>query len=457
MRRLSAFLQVSNRANVRVMFSDKYSLETGRRHGRIAPGPANAEGLGRAAGFRAELSEISAKTGKVTEQKSGDLRHVHRLPVTLLAPLLLGACGFDGTDKGERTATESATQVAPQGLDFAEFAEVELADPEPRPLMKVQVVLDRQGFGPGVIDGVMDLSMRNALKGFQEANGLAVTGELDAATQRALDRWDEIPTTRVVRIPESWGQLEFVDVPEEPEDQARLDNLGYGSLGEKLAERFHTTVEVLEEHNPAGRPPGSTPEPAETAAPELPTTDAPEAPSEFRPGQLVRVPNIGAARIERGGDDGEWQRTLASLAVSSAQPKAARVMVDKSESWLKAYGEDGTLLAMFTVTSGSGHDPLPLGEWGITGVSRNPPFRFDPDLFWDVPDSEDEQHLPPGPNGPVGVVWIDLTKEHYGIHGTPEPQNMGVTQSHGCVRLTNWDAARLAGMVDSSTDVVFQA
>ena len=143
--------------------------------------------------------------------------------------------------------------------------------------------------------------------------------------------------------------------------------------------------------------------------------------------------------------------------MGSEQPEAARVVVDRSESWLKAYDEAGKLLAMYTVTSGSGRDPLPLGEWGITGVSHNPPFNFDPDLFWDVPDSEAEQQIPPGPNGPVGVVWIDLTKEHYGIHGTPEPQNIGVTQSHGCVRLTNWDAARLAGMVDTSTEVIFQA
>ena len=101
-------------------------------------------------------------------------------------------------------------------------------------------------------------------------------------------------------------------------------------------------------------------------------------------------------------------------------------------------------------------DPLPLGEWGINGVGHNPTFRFDPTLFWDVPDSEEEQHLPPGPNGPVGVVWIDLTKEHYGIHGTPEPQTIGRSQSHGCVRLTNWDAARLAGMVSTQTEVLFQ-
>jgi lipoprotein-anchoring transpeptidase ErfK/SrfK len=150
-------------------------------------------------------------------------------------------------------------------------------------------------------------------------------------------------------------------------------------------------------------------------------------------------------------------RTLASLGVDATQPEAARIVVDKSDGWLKAYDKSGKLLALFTVTTGSSHDPLPLGEWGVNGVSRNPPFAYDPELFWDVSDHEEEQQLPPGPNGPVGVVWIDLTREHYGIHGTPAPETIGRAESHGCVRLTNWDAARLAGMVDGSTKVVFEA
>ncbi len=132
-------------------------------------------------------------------------------------------------------------------------------------------------------------------------------------------------------------------------------------------------------------------------------------------------------------------------------------MVDKSDSTLRGYDPSGKLVTMFTVTSGSGHDPLPLGEWKIVGVSKNPPFHYNPDLFWDADANDEKATLPPGPNGPVGVVWIDLSKAHYGIHGTPEPQTIGRTQSHGCVRLTNWDAARLAQMVDGSTQVVFQA
>jgi hypothetical protein len=181
--------------------------------------------------------------------------------------------------------------------------------------------------------------------------------------------------------------------------------------------------------------------------------------SQFRAGQLVRVPNVGIEPVSGGGNvaDADWSRTLAALGVAGEQPAVVRLVVDRSESWLKGYDANDRLVATFTVSSGSRRDPLPLGEWGINGIARNPPFSYDPELFWDVPDDEPEQQLPPGPNGPVGVVWIDLTREHYGIHGTPEPQAIGRTQSHGCVRLTNWDAARLAEMVDGSTTVLFQA
>lgn len=397
------------------------------------------------------------------------------LPSILAAPLLLAACGFNGTDPDEDAKAEANTTQAVTDPEFAEWEESRIADSEPRPQMQIQVVLDQRGFGPGVIDGEEGLSTANALKGFQEANDLPVTGELDDATRQALEQWREVPATRVVRIPESWSQFEFAVVPEEPEDQAKMEHLGYESIDEKLAERFHTTVEVLRQLNPGGRPAGSPTDagaednaaegvpayPPRTRVTPTPRPSASDAETQpvFRPGQLVRVPNVGFG-IERtpgSGEEADWQRTLASLGVSGEQPSAAKVVVDKSESWLKAYNADGKLLAIYTVTSGSGHDPLPLGEWGITGVGHNPTFRFDPDLFWDVPDSEEEQHLPPGPNGPVGVVWIDLTKEHYGIHGTPEPQTIGRTQSHGCVRLTNWDAARLAGMVDTETEVIFQA
>jgi lipoprotein-anchoring transpeptidase ErfK/SrfK len=398
--------------------------------------------------------------------------------------LALPACGLDGTDSEKDETAEAAdrSSLDDNGADSmrssdpaeGEEARVDMADSEERPIMQAQVVLDRQGFGPGVIDGKMGISTENALKGFQEANGLEVTGQLDERTKAALAQWSNIPATRVVTIPDDWGERQYRKVPEDPAEQAKLQILGYESLDERLSERFHTTVEVLRQLNPGGKPAGmvqaggadratggqgtaqgnatdsagQTPSPIDTAS----------GPSIFRPGQQVRVPNIGADRIDASQvQDKTWQETLASLGVGTGQPKVTRVVVDKSEGWLKGYDSAGKLVATFTVTTGSSRDPLPLGKWGITGISRNPPFAYNPELFWDVPDTEDKQQLPPGPNGPVGVVWIDLTKEHYGIHGTNAPETIGRAQSHGCVRLTNWDAARLAQMVDTKTEVVFQA
>lgn len=402
----------------------------------------------------------------------------------------LAACGLNGTDRNKddadaaaadrsaNTTTESLadSMASHDGGDMASDVP-NIPDPEERPVMQAQVVLDRQGFGPGVIDGKMGMSTENALEGFQEANGLEVTGELDEATKAKLRQWNTIAATRVVRIPQEWGSIDYARTPGEPEEQAKLDRLGYQSLDEKLAERFHTTVETLKALNPGGKPAGmdkaamqspvgsSTPASKSSASASptpTPSSSAAGKPdpaakrSTFSAGQLVRVPNIGADRIAPGAvDDPDWQQTLKSLGVGTDQPQIDRIVVSKSEDTLKGYDGSGKLVVEFTVTSGSTHDPLPLGDWKVTGVSKNPPFSYNPELFWDVPDTEEKQQLPPGPNGPVGVVWIDLSKEHYGIHGTSAPETIGRVTSHGCVRLTNWDAARLAQMVKPGTKVEF--
>ncbi len=333
----------------------------------------------------------------------------------------------------------------------------ELPDAEERPIMQAQVVLDRVGFGPGVIDGKMGMSTENALKGFQEANDLEVTGKLDEATKGALAEWKRIPATRVVTIPGSWGEESYTDMPEDVAEKAELERLGYASLDERLAERFHTTVEVLKQLNPNGQPAGAT-ESKEPSPQPTPTFDAERAdgqePSHFRAGQKIRVPNIGGDRIAPGSiDDGNWQRTLASLGVGTEQPEVDRIVVSKAGKTLKAYRDD-ELVALFTVSSGSSEFPLPIGEWDILGEAYNPPYSYDPEVLGE---GEGETYtLAPGPNSPVGVVWIDLSKEHYGIHGTPDPETIGRAQSSGCVRLTNWDAARLAGMVSQSTQVIFE-
>ena len=147
---------------------------------------------------------------------------------------------------------------------------------------------------------------------------------------------------------------------------------------------------------------------------------------------------------------------LDMLSVAKAQPAAAKVVVDKSDRNVRVFDAQGRLIAQFPASIGSEHDPLPLGEWQIKGVARLPPFHYSPELFWDAADGDTKTKLPPGPNGPVGVVWIDLSKDHYGIHGTSEPEMIGRTQSHGCIRLTNWDAAKLAQMVRPGTPAILE-
>lgn len=386
--------------------------------------------------------------------------------LTLAMAMMLGGCNLmPGNDASEGASSAAPAQtVAPQdqlgARDPAPGATppTSVADDQPRPVMQMQVVLDRLGFTPGVVDGKEGLSTRNALLGFQEANGLDQTGTLDQPTTAALAKWNNIPATRVVTIPADFAAGPFEKLPAKAAEQAKLKMMGYESLDEKLAERFHTTVATLQTLNPVGAAgEGSGAVPAMTN-PVVPPTEESALTGLFQAGQQIRVPNVGADQIDAAAaSDAAWRDTLAMLGVGSVQPKADRIVVSKSKGTLRAYNAAGTLVAMFTATMGSSHDPLPVGNWKILGVAHNPPFHYNPALFWDVSDKAAKQLLPPGPNGPVGVVWIDLSKPHYGIHGTPSPETIGRAQSHGCVRLTNWDVARLAQMVSTSTKVEFQA
>lgn len=377
-----------------------------------------------------------------------------RLPLAALVPLCLltAACGDTQDNQPTEAAPTSGTSDGADTMasqDGAPAGET-IADSEARPVMQAQVVLERLGFATGIIDGKESPALANAVKGFQESRNLPVTGKLDDATRKALAQWASIPATRIVTIPQEWGQIAFAALPESPAEQAKLSSLAYESLAEKLAERFHTTPEVLAQLNPGGRPAG-----AESAASPSPAA-SPQAVA-FAPGQQIRVPNTGADSIDASKiENAGWLETLRSLGVGTQQPEAARLVVDESEGWLKAYDAGGKLVAMFSVTTGSRHDPLPIGDWGIKGKAYNPPYSYDPALLRGAPASNGKHQLPPGPNSPVGVVWIDLTKDHYGIHGTPSPDTIGTAESNGCVRLTNWDAARLAQMVTGSTKVEFR-
>ena len=304
-------------------------------------------------------------------------------------------------------------------------------------MLQTQVLLDVAGFSPGPIDGRAGSSQSKAIRGFQQANGLTVSGKLDEQTKRALRQGDRPATVDVKLTADDVGGPFTFPMPTKPEDQEKVGFLGYRNMLEKLAERYHTTPETIVALNGADKLIGV--------------------------GQTLTLPNVIPASRDYAGAIDKQAPLLAELNVDAEQPNGDYIVVDKSEGTLKVFegkfssGTDGKLLAQFPVTTGSSHDPLPLGNWKVPTFSFLPPFHYQPDLFWDVSDAKEEHKLPPGPNGLVGVAWLDLTKEHYGIHGTPEPQLIGKTQSHGCLRMTNWDVMRLSRMMKPGFQAKFVA
>lgn len=318
-------------------------------------------------------------------------------------------------------------------------------------LFHAQVLLDMAGFSPGVIDGRKGTSLTQAIKGFQEAKGLQVSGRLDTPTREALLEQNRSSTIMVKLTDDDVSGPFVYPFPNKPEDQAKLKFLGYRNMLEKVAERYHTTPGAVVALNGPDKLIGA--------------------------GQTLRLPNVVPSSRDYSGTINDKQKQLLNmLNVDGKQPHGDFIVVDKSDGTLKVYqagggdiaksGKDkgsspsipgGTLIAQFPVTTGSSHDPLPLGRWQTTTYSFLPPFNYQPNLFWDVADDKAEQKLPPGPNGPVGVAWLNLTKKHYGIHGTNEPQTIQHSQSHGCLRLTNWDVMRLSRMMKPGFTAYFVA
>jgi lipoprotein-anchoring transpeptidase ErfK/SrfK len=292
-------------------------------------------------------------------------------------------------------------------------------------VLATQVALDRSGFSPGEIDGRAGRNLERAIAAFQRAHQLPPTGQMSDETWKQLAALGgDVPPLVAYAITDADVAGPFTpDIPPNLPDQAALDALNYRTPIEALAERFHSSPALLQQLNP----------------------DA----TFQRPGDRVMVPNVIS-------DPATAASPKTSTAASSLPGADITLVVTKSTSALTIEDAGGHILFHAPVTSGSTHDPLPIGMWSVNGVQRNPKFHYNPELFWDATPGDRKATLQPGPNNPVGIVWIDLSKPHYGIHGTPEPSKIGHVESHGCVRLTNWDANRVAQWVKPGTKVVFR-
>ncbi len=299
------------------------------------------------------------------------------------------------------THTESPTP--PSSPDGTVPVVPETPQPE---IIRAQILLDRARFSPGIIDGFGGENTRQAVAAFEEANDLPVDGELDAQVfARLTQAAGAVLIDHVITAEDLAGP--FVGpLPTSLEAMAELETLAYATPLEALAERFHVSEGLLAALNPG---------------------------VDFsRAGQTIVVPSVSAQPL----------------------PDVTRIVVDKGESSLRAYGADGALLAFYPATIGSTERPAPTGTVTVVAIAPEPNYTYDPSrVSYDRGDRRIV--VPAGPNNPVGSVWIDLSRDTYGIHGTPDPSKIAKTQSNGCVRLTNWSAEQLAASVKRGVEVVF--
>lgn len=281
-------------------------------------------------------------------------------------------------------------------------------------VLKAQVLLDRANYSVGVIDGRWGKNSEIAVYWFQEQHGLEPTGDVDEATFRAIAAAAGVSpaiTNYTVTADDTKGP--FVSIPEDVYEQAKLDCMCYESVAEKLAEKFHTTIETLELLNPQVRL------------------------NDVQAGQTILALAVRAPAAE------------------SAPKNIARIAISIKGNYFHGHDANGNIVFHAPTTLGSKYDPSPTETLKVVKTAFDPHFKYQPKLFAEVPDDEPEADLQPGPNSPVGVVWMALSKPHYGIHGTGTPDTIGYASSHGCVRLTNWDALDVARRTAEGTRVEF--
>jgi lipoprotein-anchoring transpeptidase ErfK/SrfK len=285
-------------------------------------------------------------------------------------------------------------------------------------VLRVQILLDLASFSPGIVDGRWGSNTEKAVFWLQRREGLDDSGRVDEATWQRLQELSGEPTelVRTHQLTAEDVAGPFVTLPEEYYDRRDMDCQCYESLAEKLAERFHTSEGLLTQLNPGVDLNGVT------------------------AGTSLNVPAV--------------DRDPASPASGSGA--IARIVISDGGRYLHALDANDRIVYHFPATLGSDYSPSPTGEYSITNIAHDPTWHYQPDLLEGVDDSEPDAVLPAGPNNAVGVVWMQLSRPHYGIHGTSAPETIGYATSNGCVRLTNWDAELLGGRVQPATPVSFR-
>jgi lipoprotein-anchoring transpeptidase ErfK/SrfK len=280
--------------------------------------------------------------------------------------------------------------------------------PSPAMTIKTEILLDRAGFSPGQIDGKSGSNDQKALTAFQDASGIKPTGRLDAQTWERLAATSNDPAMVEYEIQPADVKGPFnKTIPQSLEKKAELKTLNYTGPRELLAEKFHIDPGLLTRLNPKAS--------FETA------------------GTKIMVPDV----VKKPSD-----------------AKVAKVVVDKTARTVRAFDGGGKQISFYPASVGSEERPAPSGTRTVRSVVENPTYHYSPKLKFKGVKTKKPFEIAAGPNNPVGNTWIDLG-DSYGIHGTPAPERISKSESHGCVRLTNWDAHALAKMVHRGTKVEF--